>query len=166
MAYYKFCFEKQSSAQTIVRSRRGGERLLKLQQPLSSNSIFAAGGEIARGGGAGAKASFFYFSSFVTLNGAISGCSGSSVAPWLIMPPCVTRVHTHARLHDQKRRRRPASQRGAPRAPLTAAPQRREPGGPPGDVSVGRGELPSPACAVISSAEANGGTSRLIGYTA
>lgn len=122
------------------------------------------------GGGAGAKASFFYFSSFVTLNGAISGCSGSSVAPWLIMPPCVTQVHTHARLHDQERRRRAASQRGAPRAPLPAAPQGRSgaarPRHPPGDVCVGRRELPSPARSVISSAEANGGTSHLIGYTA
>lgn len=45
-----------------------GERLLKLQQPLSSNSTFAAGGRRLQRGGAGAKASFFYFSPFVQLN--------------------------------------------------------------------------------------------------
>lgn len=111
MAYYKFCFEKQSSAQTIVRSRRGGERLLKLQQPLSSNSIFAAGGKILQGGGARAKASFFYFSSFVKLNRVLSGSPGSSVPPRLILPPRVTEVHTRARLRDEKRPRLSALQR-------------------------------------------------------
>lgn len=84
------------------REQEGGERLLKLQQPLSSNSILAAGGKRSQGAGAGRQ--HLAFISYLVLN--LTKRYLPSPVPRHFPDSlclCVTEVHsTHDCLHDKK----------------------------------------------------------------
>lgn len=67
MAYYKFCFGKQSSVQTIVGRRWGGAALKAPAAPFEQQHLCSWRQTITGGGGRG-KASFFYLVSFAKLN--------------------------------------------------------------------------------------------------